>query len=115
MNEIAQVAGQGPGWGAVGMFFLVVIVGLLAYWAGRKATNHPEYFRDKVEAPLDRAARALAAQGWTPAQMDQVLQKWADRDLTSKVAGAYGDIPPDVAEAANKIAEYVRAKTAPKA
>lgn len=114
MNEIVQAAGQGPGWGAVGVFLLVVVVGLVAYWAGRKAKNHPAYFREKIETPLDAAARTLAAQGWTPAQIDKALTGWADRDLTSKVAGAYENIPPEIADAANRIAEYVKAKS-PKA
>lgn len=115
MNEIAQVAGNGPGWAAIGMFMLVVLVGLVAYWAGRKATNHPDWFREKIEAPLDAAARDLASKGWTPAQIDNVLNAWANRDLTSKVAKAYGDIPPEIADAANKIAEYVKNQSAPKA
>ena len=92
---------------------LGLLIGVGAFWAGRKATKHPEYFREKFESPLDAAARALAAQGWTPAQMDQVLLGWANRDLTAKVSNAYQGLPPDILEAANKISEYAKAN-APK-
>jgi len=92
----------------------IVLAAALGYfWAVRKAKNHPDWFREKIESPLDAAARDLAAKGWTPAQIDAVLTGWASRDLTSKAGAAYTNIPPEIIEAANKIQEYAK-NAAPK-
>lgn len=110
MNEALVVAEYGPSWGAIGAFLFVVVVGMVAFlWGTRKARNHPDWFKEKIENPLDAAARDLAAKGWTPSQIDSVLTGWANRDLTAKASAAYGQIPPDIAEAINKAAEWLKA------
>lgn len=115
MNEATQVASTPmPLWGVfLIVLFVLALIGV-GIWLGRMAIFRPEKFKSVIESPLDRAAQALANQGWTPAQVDEVLKGWANRDLTAKVAGAYEGLPPDVLEAAQKIADYAAKVKAPK-
>ena len=93
-------------------FWVVLIVAGVAVYAVvalmRKASRHPESFRRHFEAPADRLATALQAANWTGAEIDAVLQRFVDKDLTAKVGGLYTGLTPDQQKLVEAIAAAVK-------